>query len=405
MIFQRVKLADVVEVNPPPRAMAPASSDLVTFVPMSSVGEDGSIDTSERRPFGTVSKGYTQFCRGDVLLAKITPCMENGKAALVDDSSTLLACGSTEFHVLRAGPDIDPRYLFHLIWNKAFRRLATINMTGSAGQKRVPKSFLQSHEIPLPCRNGKPDIREQKRIATILDKADAIRRERHSGLRLMDDFLRSLFLEMFGGAAAWPMKTVETMLANKPNAIRTGPFGSQLLHSEFVDSGIAVLGIDNAVNNDFRWGKLRFITPEKYEQLRRYTVHSGDVIITIMGTVGRCAVVPRDIPTAINTKHLCCLTLDAGRCLPEFLHAYFLFHPIAARHLRQASKGAIMDGLNMGVIKTLPVPEVPITLQEHFKTIASNIRQTRDRMTTQQQEASDLFQSLQQHAFNGYLSR
>jgi len=406
MNWSQVKLVEAAEINPGiPRDVTPEPSELVTFLPMAAIGEDGSLETSETRPYKTVSKGYTVFCRGDVLLAKITPCMENGKAALVNGICTKVVCGSTEFHVLRARNGIDPRYLFHLIWNKPFRRLAARNMTGSAGQKRVPKSFLETHSIPLPHKNGKPDLEEQKRIAAILDKADAIRRKRQQALRLTDDFLRSVFLDMFGDpeARGWEMTTAEGVAADDRGSIRTGPFGSQLLHSEFVDDGIAVLGIDNAVTNQFAWGKPRFVTEEKYEELKRYTVHPGDVLITIMGTCGRCAVVPDDIPRAINTKHLCCITLDQNQCLPEFLHSYFLIHPIARRYLTLHSKGAIMDGLNMGIIKNLPVPEAPLSLQRDFARIIKQRCGLAARLTSQQDEAEDLFSSLQQRAFRGEL--
>ncbi len=147
---------------------------VASFLPMAAVSEDGLIAFEEERPVREVRKGYTYFERGDVLVAKITPCFENGKATRTSALRKPFGFGSTEFHVLRAGNEIDPSYLFHMIWNSKFRTVGMNNMTGSAGQKRVPADFLKRLEIPLP------PLPEQRRIAAILDKADALRRKRRN---------------------------------------------------------------------------------------------------------------------------------------------------------------------------------------------------------------------------------
>jgi type I restriction enzyme S subunit len=270
---------------------------------------------------------------------------------------------------------------------------------GSALKNLAAISEIKKCQIPLP------PIAEQRRIAAILDKADAIRRKRKQAIQYTEELLRATFLDMFGDTSSktWEVTTVAHLSKPEKGSIRTGPFGSQLLHGEFVESGVAVLGIDNAVQNQFSWAKPRFITPEKYKKLRRYRVFPGDVLITIMGTCGRCAIVPYDIPESINTKHLCCISLDEKRCLPEFLHSYFLIHPMSRQYLDRHAKGAVMDGLNMGVIKKLPVSIPPLNLQQIYKTTLQSINNLKVKLKKQNQESDNLFNSLLQRAFRGEL--
>jgi type I restriction enzyme, S subunit len=301
-----------------------------------------------------------------------------------------------EWTIVRANREmLDSSYLRHMLQAPATRHKIKLIVKGI---HLYPKD-LERIEIPLPS------LPEQKRIAAILDKADSIRRKRQETVRLTEELLRSVFLEMFGDPESnnWPMTTIARVAQPGVGSIRTGPFGSQLLHSEFVDEGIAVLGIDNAVGNEFRWSERRYISEAKYRELSRYTVRPGDVIITIMGTCGRCAVVPDDIPVAINTKHLCCITLDPKKCLPSFVHAYFLQHRIARRYLDKTAKGAIMDGLNMGLIKDMPIPVPPLKLQNKFARSITAVEKLRHMHRTVLAEQESLFSSLLQCAFKGEL--
>jgi len=153
--WTRSRVRNVARLSPGYSGPVPAAKDACTVVPMESVSEDGSIDASVTELFEDIQSGLTLFEAGDVIFAKITPCMENGKGALVSSLPTRYAFGSTEFHVLRPSSKVDGRFLYYATFNPVFRAYAAENMTGAAGQKRVSSRFLKDTRLYLP------DIAEQ----------------------------------------------------------------------------------------------------------------------------------------------------------------------------------------------------------------------------------------------------
>ena len=162
--WKQVRIGDVSVVNPP-RSQFP--EEQVTFLGMADVSEEGRLINPSIVNYSTVCKGLTPFERGDILVAKITPCFENGKGADTSALPTQQGYGSTEFHVLRS-KDIDKRYLFLHTTSYEFRKKLESEMTGSAGQKRVQTESISSYLI------GLPSIAEQNKIAEIISKQDTI---------------------------------------------------------------------------------------------------------------------------------------------------------------------------------------------------------------------------------------
>ena len=331
---------------------------------------------------------------GDVLLSKIIPHI---RRVWIVEPSKIKQIGSSEWITFR-GDCFDPNFLRHFLLSDHFHTQFMMTVAGVGGSLvRARPEAVKKIKIHLP------PLEEQKRIASILDAAEELRQKRQRSLELLDELKQSIFIDMFlkSESSDWPVEDIE----NISKKMRTGPFGSQLLHSEFVDQGVAVLGIDNAVKNEFLWSKRRYISFEKYDQLKRFTVEPDDVLITIMGTIGRCAVVPQNIPLAINTKHLCSITLDQKKMMPTYLHAAFLNHPEILRQLGMQSKGAVMPGLNMGIIKTLKHPIPPLEIQKKFTKRMMVLNEQKAILLTSHEKLDELFMSLQHKAFAGELSR
>ncbi len=172
--WQSVKLREICELNPRRPAISRADDALTTFVPMPAVAEAGKgIAKLQLRPFREVRKGYTYFGEGDVLFAKITPCMENGKHAIARGLTDGIGFGSTEFHVLRAGTRVTPVWIHFFISQPEVIQNATAHFTGAVGQQRVPEEYLAELDFPLP-----PLIEQQRITARLRVELEAVAQAR-----------------------------------------------------------------------------------------------------------------------------------------------------------------------------------------------------------------------------------
>ena len=198
-----VKLSEISEINPRrPASLLKLPDDYpVTFVPMPAVEQfGGTICTPETRGFGEVRKGFTYFADGDVIFAKITPCMQNGKSAVAHNLVNQLGFGSTEFHVIRPNPDkVLAEWIWHFVRQGPYRREATHHFQGAVGQQRVPAAYLESTSIPLPS------LSEQKlilaRIKECMERVEEVQNLRSKANKEREFLLESLIESEFQSAA------------------------------------------------------------------------------------------------------------------------------------------------------------------------------------------------------------
>lgn len=191
---EKLPLGELCEINPPKREVADLKEDtIVSFIPMANVSETGEIDLSETRNLGEVYKGFTYFKENDVLFAKITPCMENGKGAIAKNLTNEVGFGSTEFHVLRPKEGITSEWLYYLTTLPNFRQQAEKNMTGSAGQKRVRKQFFDKYKV------NKPTIESQEEFKKVILKINSQKEMLKKSLAILDTNFQSLMQRAFKG--------------------------------------------------------------------------------------------------------------------------------------------------------------------------------------------------------------
>jgi len=360
------------KMNPTKSEIRGLSEDAeVSFVPMEAVDQWGGLRLERTRALEEVANGYTYFRDGDVVVAKITPCFENGKGSIADGMKNGIGFGTTEFHVLRPGPSLDRKYLFYLTISHAFRKIGTSYMYGAGGQKRVPDDFIRDFCHPIPA----PD--EQRAIAAFLDREtariDSLIEKKRRQIELLQEKRSALIshgvinglnpnakmkdsgIEWLGMVPAhWEVMTLGRIAED----LQTGPFGSQLHAADYVEGGIPVINPANLQDGGIVPDGGCTISEEKFTQLIRHRLTEGDVVFARRGEMGRCAMVTKTSEGFLCGTGSLRVRLNGGIAYPRYV-SLFLCIPGVRDHLLLESVGSTMDNLNTGILARTPVAVPP----------------------------------------------
>ena len=288
-------IADLAEVNP--RTPAPSDGEMVSFVAMTDVSESGVIQNVELREAST---GYTPFAVGDVLVAKITPCFENGKGAHVGGLPTRFGQGSTEFHVLRPRSTTSDRYLYHLTRTSRFRLRGEGLMSGSAGQRRVPTEFFGRYAVRMP------PLEEQRRIAEILDTIDETIRATERVIAKLDTISSALDEASLSGLRVEALRR----LGDECRVLGGKRLPSGHSYSR-AKTRYRYLRVVDFYKRSVDYDSLAALSKSTFEALSRYEIRSGELFISIAGSIGHVGV--NRPPAGMRTI----LTENAARIVPS----------------------------------------------------------------------------------------
>ena len=397
MEWPRVPLEHVALVNPKDKELLSLPDDtLVSFVPMRSVSEvTAGITTQFVRPLSEVRRGYTVFKNRDILFAKITPCMENGKCALATGLTNGLGFGSTEFHVLRAGPNLLPEFLRYFVRSKSFRIAAKQHMRGGAGQQRVPDDFVRKEPMPLPS------LVDQRRIVEILDQADRIRRLRAKAHDHANRIIPALFVKMFGdpitNPMGWDSKPFSDILVeplrNGVSPSSSGTFRAKVLTL----SAITGRAFDETAVKD-RYFRDQPVANKEID-LRDFLVCRGN---GNLGLVGRARFPRRKLDKTLFPDTVIAARIDPDQADKSYLEA--LWHTSWMR-LQLESRSTTTSGIykiNQTTLGSIPVRLPPMNLQTKFGVLSNSL--TRSMEEQQTNKLDRLFEVLNHSAFLGGLS-
>lgn len=385
MTWETVPLGEVASLNP----RNDSTTEPGTFLGMADVSENGTTSSGIRVDPGDLKSGYTPFRDRDILVAKITPCFENGKIAQAT-LPTKLGWGSTEFHVVRPNVEIlHDRYALHYLRTSLVREKGTLRMTGSAGQRRVPVSFLKSLDIPLP------PFPEQRRIAAVLDEADALRTARRQELALINSAVDD---------------RVQAIVASSPTEVRFGELLAEPLRNGISPSRGGLHEADVLT--------LSAITHGSFDAKQRRSdtfaaQHSADKLVTAglhlicrgngnANLVGAMVAVPQTMPgvafpdTMIATRPSSAITSAA-------LLAAWRSEGVREQIRRSARTTNGTYKVNQQTLAAIRVPVCTPSQQEEIAALEHERKRLTEVLGASSAVIDSLFASLQHRAFRGEL--
>lgn len=378
------KLEEIAQINPKFIRDSIKGNPDVSFIPMACVEEiSGNVDLSNNRPLNEVIKGYTPLKNNDLIIAKITPCMENGKIAVANKLTNGLGFASTEFHVIRFQEDVDPNFYRFFFLQAKIRKQAELNMTGSAGQKRVPANFLKKIVVPLP------PLETQKKIVAILEKAERIQRLREEADALTENLLQSVFLEMFGDPVTNPMGWETKKLGNVAKIIMgQSPSGDTYNNNKI---GTPLL------NGPSEFG-LYYPTPIKWTTEPTKTCQVNDILFCVRGaTAGRM--------NWADQKYCLGRGLAAIRPINDEIISPYLYRVLFLNYklFQGRGRGSTFINISHSDLNDLEIPIPPQKIQKNYSKYLSIQKQSLKKQTCSSKDIGILKELSLSKAFTGEL--
>ena len=364
--------------------------DGTIYVGLENITGEGTFENVAPVSSGELGSSKFQFNESHVLYGKLRPYLK--KTAL----PTFSGICSTDILPIKPSSLLDRRYLFYYLRQQSIVDFAASQCTG-INLPRLSPQRLNEFVIPLP------PLAEQKRIAAILDQADALRVKRRAALARLDRLVQAVFLEMFGDPVTNPMGWEEKELHETAIRFSDGPFGSNLKTEHYTASGIRVIRLQNIGIGYLDDNDQAFVSEEHYQSLPRHHCEPDDIIIGTMGEPNlRACIIPQSLKRSLNKADCILYRVNRELVTPEYA-CWLLNNPRTIQKAEQLSLGQTRLRISMGRLKNLLVPVPPLEHQIRFtKSLGAISRMIFD-YEKSSAKSDELFHALQQRAFRGEL--